>query len=136
MRLIVAGGRDFNDFDYGFKCIDHMTSNTPKAIITIVCGGAKGADTCGERWYEYNKELGVKIKYFIPDWSNINTPDAIIKTNKFGNKYNARAGIDRNHAMGDFATHLIAFWDGKSKGTKDMINYMKSLDKPCKVFNY
>lgn len=44
--------------------------------------------------------------------------------------------MDRNHAMGNTATHLIAFWDNKSRGTKDMVNYMTKLGKPVKVFEY
>ena len=136
MRLIVAGGRDFKNFEYGFKCIDHMTKDTNKKDITIICGKAAGGDTCGEKWYEANKHLGVNIEYFIPEWDNVDKPDAVVKVNKFGKEYNAKAGMDRNHNMGDTATHLIAFWDEKTKGTKDMITYMKSLVKPVKVFNY
>lgn len=136
MRLIVAGGRDFKNFEYGFKCIDHMTRDTPKEDITIICGKALGGDTCGEKWYELHKHGGVKIEYFIPDWDDISKPDAVIKVNKFGKEYNAKAGMDRNHEMGDTGTHLIAFWNNVSKGTKDMINYMTKLGKHVKVFNY
>lgn len=136
MRLIVAGGRDFSDFEYGFRCIDHMTKNTPKHDITIICGDALGGDTCGKEWYKLHKHEGVKIEYFKPDWDDITKPDAVIKRNKFGKEYNAKAGMDRNHNMGDTATHLIAFHDGVSKGTKDMITYMKQLKKPVKVFSY
>lgn len=136
MRLIVAGGRDFKNLEYGFKCIDHMTRNTPKENITIICGKASGGDTCGEKWYKLHKHEGVKIEYFIPEWDDISKPDAVIKLNKFGKEYNARAGMDRNHEMGNTGTHLIAFWNNVSKGTKDMIDYMTKLDKPVKVFNY
>lgn len=136
MRLIVAGGRDFSDFEYGWKCIDHMTKNTSKNEITIICGKAEGGDECGELWYKKNKHLGVEIEYFVPDWDDITKPDAVIKVNRFGKKYNAKAGMDRNHLMGDTGTHLIAFWDNKSKGTKDMIGYMTKLNKPVKVFEY
>ena len=38
--------------------------------------------------------------------------------------------------MGDYADYLVAFWDGKSRGTKDMINYMKGLGKHGKVVLY
>ena len=136
MRLIVAGGRDFSDFDYGFKAIDYMTSNTPYEDITIICGKAAGGDECGRQWYEKNKHLGVKIEYFIPDWDDISVPNARVKVNKFGKEYNAAAGMTRNHLMGDTATHLIAFHDLISRGTQDMITYMRSLNKPVKVFEY
>lgn len=59
----------------------------------------------------------------------------IAKSNQYG-EYNALAGMNRNHSMGDSATHLLAFWDGKSKGTQDMIEYMTRIGKSVKVINY
>ncbi len=136
MNLIVAGGRDFSNFDYGFKVLDFVTKNTPKESITIICGKCRGGDKCGEEWYKLHKHEGVKIKDFIPEWDDISKPCAVIRTNRFGKKYNAKAGMDRNHEMGDVGTHLVAFHNGVSKGTKDMINYMTKLNKPVKVFKY
>ena len=37
-------------------------------------------------------------------------------------QYGPRAGYIRNSEMAKVATHLIAFWDGRSKGTKHMID--------------
>ena len=68
----------------------------------------------------------IPIKVFKPSWSNLEVPGAIVKTNWHG-KYNARAGIDRNEQMGDYADALIAVWDGKSPGTKNMIANAKRL---------
>lgn len=109
VRLIIAGGRDFTNFEYSFKCIDHMTKNVPKEGITIICGEALGGDKCGRAWYELHKHEGVKIESFVPDWDNIEVEGAVVKINKFGKPYNAKAGHDRNAEMGDTATHLIAF---------------------------
>lgn len=136
IKLIVAGWRDFEDFDYGFKCIEYMLTRYNPNQVTIICGKAKGGDRCGELYYERFKSLGMTIEFFVPNWNDISVQDACIKKNKFGKPYNAKAGMDCNHKMGDTATHLIAFWDGKSKGTKDMIAYMRKLDKPVKIFNY
>lgn len=136
MKLIVAGGRDFKDFEYGFKCIDHMTKNYDKDKITIVCGRALGGDECGRQWYLKHKHEGVKIEYFVPEWENLDVPNVRVKTNRYGKKYNAAAGMTRNHLMGDTGTHLIAFHDLTSKGTADMISYMRNLSKPVKVFTY
>ena len=47
-----------------------------------------------------------------------------------------KAGILRNIEMGDYADALIAFHDSESKGTKHMIEYMKSLGKPVRVVRY
>ena len=38
--------------------------------------------------------------------------------------------------MGDYADYLIAFWDGKSKGTLDMINYMQQLGKHGTIIKF
>lgn len=136
MNLIVAGGRDFSNFAWGFKCIDQVTSRYDKKDITIICGRAKGGDTCGEEWYKKYRHEGVKIKYFDPDWNNIDVEGVVVKYNRYGKPYNARAGMTRNHQMGDEGTHLVALWDKQSKGTFDMITYMDSLNKPHKVFTY
>ena len=136
MNLIVAGGRDFKDFELGFKLIDKVTVNTPKENITIVCGKAKGADTCGEEWYELHKHEGVQISYHIPDWDDISVEGVVIKKNRFGKPYNAVAGHWRNSAMENEATHLIAFWDEVSTGTRDMIRKIKASGKPYRVFDY
>ena len=52
------------------------------------------------------------------------------------NKHGKSAGMIRNKQMGDFADGLLAFWDGKSRGTKQMIEYMHSLGKPVHVVHY
>jgi len=135
MNLIVAGGRDFVDFELGFRIIDKVTANTPAEDITIVCGKALGADTCGEEWYKLHKHEGVKISYHIPDWDNIEVEGAVVKYNRFGKPYNAVAGHWRNSEMENLATHLIAFWSG-SRGTKDMITKIKKSGKPYRVFDY
>ncbi|CAL9983109.1 GTP-binding domain [Vibrio phage F94] len=108
---------------------------TPKEDVTIVCGKAKGADTCEEEWYELHKYEGVQISYRIPDWKDTSKPDAVIKYNTFG-AYNAKAGNDRNSEMQSVCTHLLAFWDQKSKETKDMITKIKKSGKPYRVFDY
>ena len=42
----------------------------------------------------------------------------------------------RNGEMAEYADMLIAFWDGKSVGTQDMINKMKKLGKEVKIIYY
>lgn len=116
MKVIIAGGREFNN--YGLlktKCDFYLEKTFSE--IEIVSGKAKGADSLGEL---YAKESEYKLKEFPADWS------------MHGNG----AGIIRNEQMGDYAEALIAFWDGKSKGTNHMINYMKKLGKPVKIVYY
>lgn len=111
MKVIVAGSRDFTDYDKVKEIL-----NKEENITEIVCGGAKGADTLGEYWA---KENNIPIKYFIPDW----------------NRYDRSAGPIRNREMSLYADKLIAFWDGKSRGTKNMIENMKKLNKSYKIIN-
>lgn len=106
MKLIIAGGRDAKEFDV-LSAVQECVINgpfNPHEALELVCGGARGADTEGEKWAQRN---GIEVKYFIPDWLN----------------KGKAAGHIRNREMGDYATHLLAVWDGKSKGTKGMIDY-------------
>ena len=120
MKLIIAGCRNVS-WDYFFTLrkesiqyiVDCATKSGDWGII-IVSGEATGIDTLGK---SFAYENGFHVESFPANW----------------NKYGKRAGFIRNKQMGDYATHLIAFWDGKSRGTKNMIDYMKSLNKPVKV---
>jgi predicted Rossmann fold nucleotide-binding protein DprA/Smf involved in DNA uptake len=100
MKVIIAGSRDFNDYEAVKKYADHILSN--QSEIEIVSGGANGVDKLGE---QYAKEKGYKLTIFKADW----------------NKYGKSAGPKRNAQMAEYADALIAFWDGESRGTKNMI---------------
>lgn len=100
VRVIVAGTRDFKD--YGLMCrkLDVILSRLEN--VEIVSGGARGADLLGER---YAAERSLPIRRMPALW------DA----------FRFKAGAVRNRRMAWYATHLVAFWDGKSTGTKSMI---------------
>jgi len=132
-RVIVAGGRTFNNEAMAFESLDRLLGGLSEDKLEIVEGGASGADRLGRQWAI---SRGYPYKTFEADWSDLSKPDAVIRTRRGGQKYNAKAGHDRNAAMGDYATHLIAFWDGKSKGTKNMIDYAKSKGLKVKVVRY
>jgi hypothetical protein len=119
IRIIVAGSRNFRDYHLLkkelFKIYNKCLENNIK--LEIVSGGAKGADYYGELFAE---KQNVPVKLFKANWD----------------KYDKAAGIIRNKEMAHYADVLIAFWDGISNGTKDMINQMKKFDKPTKVIKY
>lgn len=118
MKLIIAGGRDFEDWDLALDSINHLLSNTEMTDeCVIVSGGARGADRIGER---YAKLYDIPIKKFIPDWNGLGK----------------RAGMVRNRDMAEYGTHLIAFWDGKSSGTEGMISIAKQLGLKIRVIKY
>ena len=125
LRVIIAGSREFNDYELLKKfAIEIITKKTMLPDLTrIVSGGARGADTLGER---FANEMGLEITRFIPDWDGLGK----------------RAGYVRNAEMAKFAVEdnndglLIAFWDGKSRGTKHMIDLAKRYGLEVHVVNY
>lgn len=111
MNIIIAGCRDFNDYELLKKRCDKIIEDiNTEDPITIISGGALGADRLGER---YAQERGYNIKVFSADWD----------------KHGKSAGPIRNQSMVDIGDRLIAFWDKKSKGTEDIITkaFIKSL---------
>jgi hypothetical protein len=125
MRVIIAGSRDITDYE----TIKRAVSESGFKITEVVSGRARGVDRLGERWARAND---IPIAYFSADWDNVDTPGAVIKTNKYGKKYNAVAGHWRNEKMAKYAEALIAIWDGKSSGTKNMIDLAR--ERGLKIF--
>ena len=125
LRIIIAGSRDFNDYELLKKsAIEIITKKTMLPDLTrIISGGARGADTLGER---FAKEFGLEVKKFPADWDGLGK----------------RAGYVRNAEMAKFAVEddndgmLIAFWDGKSRGTKHMIDLAKRYGLEVHVVNF
>lgn len=115
-KLIIAGGRDFCNYEL-LKTAVNTYANSKQNKVSIVSGMAKGADALG---YRLAEEYNIKVYEFPANW----------------NKHGKRAGFVRNEEMGNFADSLIAFWDGKSRGTKHMIDFMKQLNKPVTVIPY
>ena len=120
MKYIIAGGRDFNNYNILCAIMNTVKKYGPsenKAITEIVSGDARGADTLGAEWATKHD---IPVIYFPAKWEI----------------YGKSAGFIRNVDMGTYADAAIIFWDGESKGTKHMIQTMKKLDKPYYVFNY
>ena len=102
MKVIVAGSRDFTNFEF------LETSLKDYSITEVVSGGARGVDTLGEQYANKHK---IPIKTFPASWD----------------RYGKAAGHIRNTAMAEYADSLIAFWDGRSPGTLNMIKQAKAL---------
>lgn len=118
IRIIIAGSRSFDNYDKLCKEVDEFISMQmffaglgayKSKEVEIVSGGARGADKLGER---YAKEHNLRLKIFPADWD----------------KYGKRAGYIRNTEMAEYANCLIAFYDGKSKGTAHMIDLAPKYD--------
>jgi hypothetical protein len=120
-KLIVAGGRDFDDYVKLHEQLMLLASTTYlDRNVSIVSGMARGADALAVRFAKVEK---VQLYEFHANWR----PNGV---------YDNGAGHKRNRDMGDFADGLLAFWDGKSSGTKGMIDYMQRLRKPVHIVSY
>lgn len=108
MKTIISGSREIFDYNEVLNTIQEIDFR----ILEIVSGCACGVDQLGER---YANEMGIPLVKFPADW----------------NKYGNYAGYKRNKEMAEYADALIAIWDGKSKGTKNMIDI--ATEKGLKV---
>lgn len=107
-RVIIAGTRNFSNYSLLVEYADKKLAEVSKRdSIEIVSGGASGADALGER---YAKERGYCIRRFDAEWK----------------RYGRAAGPRRNKQMAKYADALLAYWDGKSRGTKNMIELAKA----------
>ncbi len=114
-RIIVAGCRDFKNYNlakgYINKCIKNLKEDY---TLIFLSGGCRGADSLGER---YAKENGYILEIYPANWK----------------KYGKLAGPKRNKLMAEICDFVICFWDGKSSGTKSMIDYAQILNKPIRI---
>lgn len=115
-RVIVAGGRDFGDEARIKRVLDALLDPSELDYV-IVSGCAKGADTLG---IEYAERRGYSVEEFPADWE----------------QHGKAAGPIRNQEMSQVADILVAFWDGKSRGTKDMIERMARAKKEIHLYFY
>lgn len=116
-RVIIAGCRDFADYELlKEKCDFYLQKQQPEDIV-FVSGHASGADALGER---YAQERGFQLEIYPADWK----------------AHGRAAGPIRNENMARVAHALIAFWDGKSRGTKNMIDTARKHNLQVAVVRY
>jgi hypothetical protein len=116
-KVIVAGGRDFNNYDLLKRELSRLLQNHKTNEVEIVSGTARGADNLGER---FANEFNCKIKRFPADWDI----------------YGKSAGYRRNSDMADYADACVCFWDSKSRGTKHMIDLANKKGIPLRTIRY
>ncbi len=129
LKVIIAGGRDFclvegSHTKYDFEKVEealkqiHSILHKHNPDVEIVDGCARGADRVG-RIYS-NQVLQKRTKEFPAMWDI----------------HGKSAGHIRNAEMADYADALIAFWDGKSRGTANMIENARKRGLKIKIFYY
>lgn len=116
-KIIIAGSRTFNDYNLLKFTLDTLIRKYPKEDkLTFISGTARGADTLGEH---YAESIGAEVLRFPADWD----------------RYGKSAGYIRNAEMGKVADTLVAFWDYKSAGTRNMIEIMKNKNADVYIIN-
>ena len=117
VMLIIAGGRKFNDYAMLNEAFQACMADYTNKDVMIISGMAKGADTLA---LEIADEYGLPVLPVHAQWE----------------VYGRAAGYRRNAEMALVATHLLAMWDGKSRGTKHMINVATNKKLVVKVIPY
>lgn len=108
IKVAVVGSRSLT--------IEAIEKYIPMQATEVISGGAKGVDMCARK---FAKENGIKLKEFLPDYK----------------RYGKGAPLKRNLQIIHYADIIIVFWDGKSKGTKFVIDNAKKLKKEYIVYN-
>ena len=111
MKVAVIGSRGFDDYVLLKETLSKIE------ITLLISGGARGADSLGER---YANENNIPKKIFYSEWD----------------KHGKAAGFLRNTDIINEADIIIAFWDGVSNGTKDSITKAKKQNKQIIIINY
>ena len=106
MKIALIGSRDLR--------VENFEQYLPQCTAEIVSGGARGIDSCAEA---YAKAKGLKLTVFAPEYE----------------RFGRGAPIVRNKRIVDYADEVLAFWNGKSNGTKSVIEYCKKQGKTVTV---
>lgn len=116
MKIAIVGSREFKGIDLATDIIfEFLKEYVDDEEIYVVSGGAKGIDSLAER---IAVKLNIETIIFKPDWSI----------------YGKSAGYIRNKLIINSADMVLAFWDGKSKGTKHSINLAVKANKPINIY--
>lgn len=103
MRVIVAGSRNIKEM----ALVEKAIAASGFKVTELVSGNARGVDLIGEVWAIVRN---VPVKRFPANWN-----------------IGLQAGHLRNQQMAEYASALVAVWDGKSTGTRDMIERATKL---------
>ena len=113
MKIAIVGTRSFNNYEMLEKILAPYVDTCTEEI----CGEARGADTLGKRWATENS---IPVKSFKAEWG----------------KYGAGAGPRRNAEMAVAADLVVAFYDGSSRGTTNMLDNAFKQGKKTIVVHY
>jgi len=121
-NLAVIGSRSFKDYETLEYEIDRIFNrkkvDRPDRNMCIVSGGARGADRLAKRYADEHPE--VEYVEHPADWKT----------------HGKKAGMIRNLDIVKDSHAVLAFWNGKSKGTKHTLGLAQTLGKNIKVVRF
>lgn len=112
-RVLICGSRTWDDWERIEEVVSILKDH---GYQTIIAGGAKGADAWAER---ASRKFNMDLAIVRAQWWN----------------YGNYAGRERNIQM--LSLHpdrVLAFWDGKSPGTKMMRELARKDGVPVLTF--
>jgi hypothetical protein len=118
MKVAIVGSRTFNDYE---KFKEEISKIDIDVFPVILTGDAKGADKLARI---FANKRGDDLIVFKPVNRYIENAYGLLGNNCY---------FARNKQIVDNCDFLIAFWDGKSGGTKMTINYAKQQNKQYKI---
>ncbi len=108
-RLLVTGSRSIFNARVVHYALVQVFHDLGRPVDELIHGGAIGVDTLAGEWAKTQQNLAVRVV-------RPTTPGK-------------RGYIERDLAMVDMATHVVAIWDGTSSGTRITMEYAKSKGK-------
>jgi len=111
MKTIIAGGRNITDY----SVVERAIKDSGFTITEVVTGRCRGVDWCGEDYAEAN---GIPVKPFPAEW----------------NRYGTMAGPIRNRQMAEYGEALILVWNGKSRGSANMLE--EATKRGLKIYQH
>ncbi len=109
MKVAIIGSRSC-----GKMTSDDIISYIPSNCAEVVSGGARGIDSLAQ---QAAQKLGLSFRCFLPNYS------------LFGHI----APLQRNISIVDYSDYVLAFWDMRSRGTRNVISYCMKCEKPFKI---
>jgi hypothetical protein len=113
VAVAVVGSRNFSDLELVRKYVASLAYHDDRAII--VTGGARGVDEAAEATA---LDYSLLVQVIKPDWE----------------RHGKAAGPIRNEQIVRVSDEVVAFWDGKSRGTKSTIELTRKARKPLTIF--
>lgn len=111
MYIAIVGSREYSQLDKVRDYVDALSVDDH-----VISGGARGVDSAA---VTAAKRRGLKSTVYHAEWD----------------RYGRSAGFKRNILIVNDADKLVAFWDGKSRGTQHSIDLATKKGIPVEIIS-